>query len=311
MPAKWFNCPDNKTIPIANCLEKHGCRMKERCSTLPYLRLISYDREYRGITPSMAGSDACEVYLKATTDYAISPQGRVFAALGVGVHGKLSIHSYTHNVLSEEKLSDEKTSGIADLLEEDEFEDGKHILTDHKTWGSFKVAKVLGILKVDTPVLDDKGDQLYYGKTAKKAGQAKTRKVIEHHPDKTDRYDVELQTNRYRIFFEKYGFPISRIQVQVYVRDGGLVTAFGRGIDKNMYVIPIRKLPNMEVLNYYDKLTQKVRSAFEMGYAPLCGKWENWDFKKCEGWCDVKNVCDKTHPAGHHNEKNKKVKENG
>ena len=46
--------------------------------------------------------------------------------------------------------------------------------------------------------------------------------------------EVELQLNRYRIFFEEQGFPVSRIQIQAIPRDGGTYIAKNRGIDKLM-----------------------------------------------------------------------------
>jgi hypothetical protein len=38
-----FVCPDNQTTLIKDCFRK--CRMKRRCATMPYLRLIAEDRE--------------------------------------------------------------------------------------------------------------------------------------------------------------------------------------------------------------------------------------------------------------------------
>ena len=119
---KWFKCPDGQQIEITKCLSHKGCRMEQRCATLPYLRLVSFDREFRGVSPSSAGNGPRLIYLKATTDYAIAPSSRVWAALGTSTHEKLGIHRFTHNVLSEEKLSDNQMQGIADVLEEDEDE---------------------------------------------------------------------------------------------------------------------------------------------------------------------------------------------
>ena len=120
MPAKFFRCPDSNIIEISDCLRIGGCRMGQRCATIPFLELISYDRKWEGVTPSAAGNGPRYLYLKATTDYVIDPNSRVFAVLGTSVHGKLSIYKYTRDVLSEEKLSDDKMKGIADCLEYDE-----------------------------------------------------------------------------------------------------------------------------------------------------------------------------------------------
>lgn len=48
MPSKWFTCPDGQQIEIVKCVDMGGCRLGKRCATLPYLRLVGYDREWRG-----------------------------------------------------------------------------------------------------------------------------------------------------------------------------------------------------------------------------------------------------------------------
>ncbi len=133
---KRFVCPDGEQIEVSACLSPGGCRMNRRCATLPYLRTIASERPWRGVTPSMAGSGPRLIYLRQVTDYAVSPDSRAFAALGTAVHGKLSFRQL--NVLVEERLDDGKISGTADILEEDEEESGKYILTDYKTYASFK-----------------------------------------------------------------------------------------------------------------------------------------------------------------------------
>jgi hypothetical protein len=173
MPAKYFLCPDNETIPITQCLADKGCRMKTRCSTRSFLRLIGFDRKWEGVTPSAAGNGPRYLYLKATVDYIIDPNGRVWAALGTSTHDNLGMHEYNKDILAEEKLSDEKMKGIADCLEIDENKDFYFVLTDYKTWGSYKVAKSLGIIseKVEETILDDEGKPVLL-KTGKNAGQA-------------------------------------------------------------------------------------------------------------------------------------------
>jgi len=65
MPATKFMCPDSETIEIAKCLEVGGCRMPERCATLPYLRLIGFDREWKGVSPSSAGNGPRSLSLRS------------------------------------------------------------------------------------------------------------------------------------------------------------------------------------------------------------------------------------------------------
>lgn len=292
MPAKWFKCPDGEQIEIADCLKSGGCRMGQRCSTLPYLRMIGYDREWRGVSPSSAGNGPRLMYLKQVVDYAIDPNDRAFAALGTAVHGKLSLQAYTFNVLSEESLNDDQMRGISDVLEADEIQEGWFILSDYKTWGSFKVAKAKGIYQVDAPVLDDNGNQVVY-KTGEKKGQPKTRKETRIDPGKADLISEEYQLNRYRIFFERLGFKVSRLQIQAIPRDGGTYIAQGRGIDKNIYIIPVKRLDDEKVLGFYDNLKAEVDQAFKDGFARKCNAWECWDGRRCSGFCEVAEACKK------------------
>jgi len=297
MPAKWFICPDKEQIEIKKCLEPGGCRMGERCATLAYLNLIGYDREWQGVSPSMAGTGPRNIYLKAVTDYVIDPNDRVFAALGTGVHGKLSIHRYNKNVLSEEPLSDDEMKGTADCLEDDENKTNHFILTDYKTSGSYKVAKWLGLVsETFEETILDKDNKPVLLKSGPNKGKPKTRqkKVITKDPAKTETKDVELQLNRYRIFFEQQGFPISKTQVQAIPRDGGTYIAKSRGIEKNLYIIPIKRMPNKEVLDFYRTLAHEVSEAFKTGYARQCNNWEAWNNRnRCNKFCEVREECTK------------------
>ena len=304
MPAKTFLCPDGQTIEISRCLENQGCRMLKRCATRPFLRLIGYDRKWAGVSPSSAGNGPRALYLKAVTDYTIDPNDRVWAAFGTSTHEKLSIHAYTRNVLSEEKLSDDRMKGMADCLEEDENKPGFFIITDYKTWGSFKVAKAYGISSEtqEETILDSEGKPVIL-KSGPNKGKPKTikKQVIVQNDGKIDLRSEELQLNRYRIFFEQYGFPVSYMQIQVVSRDGGTYIAKGRGIDRNLYIIPIKRLINTDVLNFYHTLADEVQVAFKTGYVRPCNIWENWQRRRCSGFCEVSEACQKM--SKNHNER--------
>ena len=288
MPSIGFVCPDKEKILFEDCFKK--CRMGRRCATLAYLRLVAYDREWKGVTPSMAGNGPRLEYLKKTKPYYIDPDDRVFAALGTGVHGKLALHAYNDNVLAEEPLSDGEAKGTPDCLEPDEEDEAmiSYVLTDYKSWGSFKVAKALGIVKIttDVPILDDGGNPILL-KSGPNKGKPKTKKEhkFETQPDKVDMLETELQLNRYRILFEESGFPISRLQVQACIRDGGIMNR------KEM--IPVAVLNDIEVLAYYRQLSVEIEEADKTGYCRKCNAWESWDGRRCDGYCDVKEYCDK------------------
>lgn len=304
MPAKWFKCPDSKTIEISKCVQPGGCRMKERCATIPFLTLIGYDRKWEGVSPSSAGTGPRQLYLKATTNYIVEPKSRVYALLGTSMHEMLAKGGFVKDVMSEEKLSDEEMKGTADCLEVDENTipqeqiQGRSgfLLTDYKSSGSFKVAKWLGIKteKVEENILDEE-DKPVLLKSGPNKGNPRTkqRTIITHDPvlAKYEIRDVELQLNRYRIFFEQKGFNVTRMQVMAIPRDGGTWVATNRGIDKNFYLIPIKRLPNKEVLAFYQKLSNEVNEAFKTGYARLCNTWETWSGRRCTDWCEIADAC--------------------
>lgn len=290
MPAKTFRCPDGEVIEIEKCLAKGGCRMGQRCATLPFLRAISFDREWRGVSPSAAGNGPRLLYLRATVDYTINPQDRVWAILGTGTHDRLAMERYTGNVLTEEPLSDDEMKGVADVLEEDEDMPGHYVLSDYKVWGSFKIAKALGIYQEEVPIVDGQGNNVLL-KTGKNKGQPKTEKVVRVDPDRGDLANEELQLNRYRIFFERLGFPISKIQVQAIPRDGNTYIAQSRGIDQCIYVIPVKRLPDETVLNFYRQLQAEIDEAFATGWIRRCNDQESWEGRRCKDYCEVSGPC--------------------
>lgn len=294
MPLTHFFCPDSQRISLKQCLTSKGCRLKNRCAPLPFLRRIGYDRKYGGVTPSAAGNGPRLIWGKAVFDYATDPDDRVFAVLGSTIHGRLSEKGITYNVLSEESLTDKDAKGIADLLEEDERIPNQYILTDHKTSGSYAVAKWMGIQieKNDVPVLDEKGNQVYL-KSGPNKGQAKTKKESKtiYIDPKKDLFGVALQVNRYRIFYESYGFKISRMRIFAIPRDGGTFIAKNRGIAKNMYLIELPKIQDSEVLGFYQKLQAEVNQAFDDEWARVCSPWECWDGNRCANYCEIKEDC--------------------
>jgi hypothetical protein len=122
--------------------------------------------------------------------------------------------------------------------------------------------------------------------SGKNKGKPKTRqkRIMKTDPATIDLRAEELQLNRYRIFFEQYGFPVSRMQIQVVSRDGGTYIAKNRGIERNLYIIPIKRLLNKDVFDFYRELNDEVLAAFNDGYIRKCNAWECWDRRRCDGF---------------------------
>jgi hypothetical protein len=80
--------------------------------------------------------------------------------------------------------------------------------------------------------------------------------------------------------------------LQVIPRDGGTYIATNRGIDRNLYLIPIKRLHNKDVLAFYESLAAEVLDAFKNDYARLCNMRECWDRRRCtEEFCEIVESC--------------------
>ena len=144
--------------------------------------------------------------------------------------------------------------GTADLLEK---ENGKWVLTDYKTWGSFRVARAMGI-KVE--------------------GKGRGKRVYTD-PSMADLRNEELQLNMYRLGLEAaLGIEIDRLQLQVTVRDGSTFMATNRGITKNIYIIDVDILTDDYVEDYFKSRSAKLLQALEFDQMPeICSIEERWE----------------------------------
>ncbi len=299
MPVKWFICPpDKKTIEVDKCLSQRGCRLGERCSTIPYLRKAAQERPWKRVTPSQAGTGPRVTYLKQVCDYAIDPYDMAFAVIGQGSHGKLSTWYLTRGFISEEGFSDDLIKGIPDLLEPDEEEIGFHILYDYKTSGSYKVRLALGLTEdTDNPKLG-KNNQPLKHTSGYKRGKIKYHDKIDREFAKKNILDWSLQLNRYRIVVEHYDYPVSRMICQAIPRDGNTWIANNRGIMENVYLIKIPRLDDKYVLDFYATLQEDHERAFESNVPRMCSAWEKWDGRRCKGFCPIKSYCDNMEKDG-------------
>lgn len=311
MPLKSFKCPDREEIECSKCIAENGCRMASRCCARPVLKLM-YDgqREWKGIpstTQLIRGT--MEAFLSIKYDYAASPDKMAFMLHGTGTHKMLEGHG---DDISKAELdySDEQGSVRPDLIET---EGGKNTLIDYKTSSSFAVAKALGIYFEDTLVLDPRNNQPIVYKSGAKKGKYKTKKVRHCDPKLADVRDWALQLNNYRIgiekgeilqgpdnkFYPKASAPegsvkikIHAIRVQALVRDGGTVVALSRGIERNVYLIDVPKVPDDQIKEYFAKKRKDLLTALEQGaWVTPCNDIEKWNDRKCTDFCNVNIHC--------------------
>jgi len=271
MPPKWIVCPKSTNpIPIDDCIN----HCTDRCLTLPTIKAMTSDRKWTGSpsTTQLLNGTMIE-FLKITRDYIIDPQNRAFALLGTRHHQMLEEAAKELNLPSEIALSPDGHD-IFDLLEP---ENGHWTLTDYKTWGSYRMVRALGMVK------DGKGKDA----------------TFRIHPNTVDLEESELQLNRYRVMLEGHGLKIGRMQLQVTVRDGGLQIARTRNITKNIYLIPIKRLDDEDVISYFFQKESKLIEALEKyKHDPLylpepCNDSECWNGARCRGYCEVVQSCPK------------------
>ena len=158
------------------------------------------------------------------------------------------------------------------------------VLSDMKTWGAFKVAKTLGIVVVES----------YKESYNDKAGKKRTRTVNirKEVPEEGDWFDVGMQENRYRMMIEAKGLKVSRMQVQITVRDGGLKATVNYGIKDNMYKRDVPLMDDGEVYTYFEYKQGNLAAALKTGaWDYLCTEHECWDGMRCKRYCEVWQHC--------------------
>jgi hypothetical protein len=287
MPLTMFRCPDKETIPIPDCLNK--CRMATRCLTKPTLMVIvGGQREWSG-TPSTTQllNGTMMEYLKITKDYAVDPKSRAFSLMGIDHHAKLA--KPVGEWEAEKKLVG-PISGITDLLIPDEDKPGYHIIVDHKNFGSYRVAKVLGLEKSFRPHPTET-----YRTSGRwgKAGSPKSITIFTAKESAREYQQEQLQLNQYRVLAENAGYKISKLQLQVTVRDGGTQAAKSRGVMDNIYYpVDIPILPDTNTNGHFSAKYEALMSALETGNVSVCTEEERWQDRRCENYCDVADVCE-------------------
>ena len=282
MPATKFICPNGQLIQISECLKK--CPNKQRCMFLPTLRAVanSLDRKIAEptVTELIAGSR--ETYLKKTSEYAVDPSSVLYALQGQAIHSINESHTQGE-ILSEERLKDEITSGQFDLFGKI-IDSDEGVLGDLKVTSSFKLMKALGIYKVDVNT-----GEVY--KSGSKKGFPKTRKEFRYDGVK-DVLDWAIQLNYYRMLLEKQGFNVSKMFIQAICRDSNLRIAQERGIDKTVYIIPINKISDCWLKQYFNHKAKILREALKTKtLPPVCSHRERWNNRKCLDYCAARENC--------------------
>jgi hypothetical protein len=125
------------------------------------------------------------------------------------------------------------------------------------------------------------------------AGSPKRIKEWYVDPTKVDNMNESLQLNHYRLLAEKLGYKISRMQLQITVRDGGLQIARERGITELMYYpVEIPRMSDADVEVFYQLRAEALIYAIANDEEPPeCDDQEAWDGTRCVRFCDVADFC--------------------
>ena len=280
-----FICPDSEVIATARCLEK--CRMPRRCLSEPYLRACAAERpigDHPSVTQLLNGTML--MYLRATVPYTASPKSRAFAVDGTRYHAILA-STVEDDAISEERFAGDLWTGQPDYLEPVE---GGYCLWDFKRYGSWRVAKFVGLVAEKR---DDPSGEVY-AKSGSwgRAGEPKQVKVWHRNPLVADTREVDLQLNAYRMLAEAHGLPIVDMRLQITVRDGGLAVARERGITELICVEDVVRLPDDEVRGYFAAKREALATALADGWTRPCEPHERWDDVRCRDYCEVVTACE-------------------
>ena len=282
MPANKFICPDGGLIYINDCLQ--ACPHAQRCMFLPTLRAVanSLDRKISEPTVTELIVGTRETFLKKTTDYAVEPASVLYALQGQAIHSINERHTQG-NILSEERLKDDITSGQFDFFGKI-LDDNDGVLGDLKVTSSFKLMKALGIYKQKVAT-----GEVY--KSGLKKGLPKFRSELRFDGVR-DLLDWAIQLNYYRMLLEHSGFTVNRMFIQALCRDSGLRIAQERGISKPVYIIPINKISDHWLTRYFQHKAKLLRDAIRSNILPsVCSFRERWGDRKCLGYCATRPNC--------------------
>jgi N-acetylmuramoyl-L-alanine amidase len=82
------------------------------------------------------------------------------------------------------------------------------------------------------------------------------------------------------------------MNLDIYVRDGGVQAAQARGVDKLIYYVTMPRLPDEEVLSYFMGKKVALLEALENNEVPpMCSEEDRWGGIRCERYCDVARHC--------------------
>tara|TARA_E500000331_G_C17206360_1_gene691576 strand:+ start:594 stop:1475 length:882 start_codon:yes stop_codon:yes gene_type:complete len=284
MPAIGFIYPEGDTISFEDALDNNKLDINRMGVYPTALKEMAKQRDpdrKPSVTELLNGT--CQAYLQRTKEYYIDPQSLAFSLAGTLHHKKLEDNASEEE--AEIQLEGLDITGIVDLYDKD-----TKSLIDYKNTGSYKASQILGM---EFFLEDDPSGEVY--KRTGRWGRKGTPKKVKRYwanPEKADFGDWSWQINMYRYMLESTGHQVESMYVQMTVRDGGILAARDRGIEKNIYLVEVPYIHNDHLLDYFRDKRDRLLESLEKSITPeKCSKKETWDGMKCKKYCEVRYQC--------------------
>jgi len=295
-----FVLPNGDKITVEQALNGEADKFAPR----PLFKYLSRERTWTGrpSTTQLLNGNRYNV-LRLVANWDMEIEGSLFAFLGTGVHKVLE----EAGDLTEMHIEYKGITGTADLLSND-------TLIDYKVFGSYAVARKLGVVKTGMKeIIGDDGLPVLRKRNSKYGcvGEPMTEPVYSLDPDKADLKNETLQLNLYRLGILEAGIEVKRLKLFVLVRDSNTTSARSRGVVQQYYYVDIPILDKGEVENYFfpkrdelnnvmkvakryiGKSNDKIVEGLRRIIPEACNPEEAWNGRRCEGYCPVANICKK------------------
>ncbi len=252
MPIKGIICPDGQKVDKEDCLT--SCRLKD---IFPTRRCKAVPLLRRILTErEWNGTASTTQLLTGTRELLLKVTKPYYVHPDKKVPAVVG--SNIHNLLH--KMLDFNEKGEETLFNEiltgtyDMYDPVTKTLYDYKTWSVYKTKKI---------IKDKSPDALF---------------------------EVTLQLNQYRMLLQST-FPdlkIENIAVQVITKEPISI------VKDYSLCSPIIRIPVLKdeiISSYFGLKKESLDIALKEDYAPRCTERENWNGKKCQEYCEVRDEC--------------------
>lgn len=307
---KWFKYRDGSQEEIREVLAGNS-EKAFLYAPMSYYRAIARERVWDGMPHVTDLFNGARMQLfKNAMDYAVIVDSAVWSITGLTGHRSLEIAS------DESEAGKTWTAyGIQGTNDHIETVINERFIIDSKFYGSFAVASKLGVYKAgEIPKIGPDGKVELYQKKGKwgEVGTPKTTPIYKYKIEDGESFDLIMQLNIYKLLAEENGEKIDGLRAFIVPRDGGTQAARQRGVNENLYMIPLPIWSKGQVLEFVETQREAHKKAMvalplitntepmavltEMKdkglfIPPPCSERECWSGRRCQGYCEVSAAC--------------------